>query len=109
MAANMALLDLEVNLSVEMGSCDGLMRHGRGLHTATDRREVDIRIWFRSPPPSQYTSTPVLDRDNITFSLPSTTPSTMSDLENELLGLAEDDSNRHHNKRAAGGRKNHQS
>ncbi|GMK59323.1 hypothetical protein CspeluHIS016_0703380 [Cutaneotrichosporon spelunceum] len=33
----------------------------------------------------------------------------MSDLENELLGLAEDDSSSHHKKRAAGGRKNHQS
>jgi hypothetical protein len=33
----------------------------------------------------------------------------MSDLENELLGLAEDDSSRHHKKRAAGSRKNHQS
>ncbi|BEI91738.1 uncharacterized protein CcaverHIS019_0405580 [Cutaneotrichosporon cavernicola] len=33
----------------------------------------------------------------------------MSDLENELLGLAEDDSSSHHKKRTAGGRKNHQS
>ncbi len=88
--------------------------HLHGLHTTPRLAIAELWMYeFGSAPPLAHNipSTTFLDLDNHLHSLQPPHPSKriMSDLENELLGLAEDDSSRHHKKRATGSRKNHQS